>query len=123
LVNKRGALEVPSPLSTIHPFLLTRIVGMRNYSSMSQAARQFLERFDSLPEPDQEVVAAEILRRTGPDRFSPIEADDSMTESEEILLTDEQRDEIDRRLAEHDQNPDSALSWDELRTRLDRRFA
>jgi putative addiction module component (TIGR02574 family) len=47
------------------------------------------------------------------------------TEVEDILddLTDEQREVIDRRLAEHARNPDSAIPWEEGRTRLYRRFA
>ena len=35
-----------------------------------------------------------------------------------LPLTDEQRQEIERRLAEHERNPDSALSWDEVRAQL-----
>lgn len=33
-------------------------------------------------------------------------------------LTDAQRAEIERRLAEHAGNPESAVSWDEIRARL-----
>lgn len=38
-------------------------------------------------------------------------------------LTAEERDEIDRRLAEHDRDPGSAIPWEEVRARLHRRFA
>jgi len=38
-------------------------------------------------------------------------------------LTEEQRDVIDRRLAEHARDPASAIPWEEGRTRLHRQFA
>lgn len=87
---------------------------MRDYSSMSQAARRLLESFDALPESDQETVAEEILRR--------IELVES-PEDDNDPLTEEQRAEIDRRLAEYDREPAIAISWEEARTRLYRRFA
>lgn len=42
---------------------------------------------------------------------------DSLTDTEldaEVELTDEQRLELRRRVAEHDADPDSAISWDEI---------
>jgi putative addiction module component (TIGR02574 family) len=33
-------------------------------------------------------------------------------------LTDEQKEEVERRLAEHDRDPSTALDWDEVRARL-----
>jgi putative addiction module component (TIGR02574 family) len=48
---------------------------------------------------------------------------DSIADSPEIPLTEEQRQEIDRRLAEHDRNPESAIPWEEARARLLRRIA
>lgn len=42
---------------------------------------------------------------------------------EDIPLTDEQRAEIDRRLAEHDRNPERAAPWEAVRERLWSRFA
>lgn len=48
---------------------------------------------------------------------------DSITEEPEALpLTDKQRQELDRRLAEHERDPSSALSWEEARARLRQRF-
>jgi putative addiction module component (TIGR02574 family) len=49
--------------------------------------------------------------------------DSIAAESAGLPLTEQQRDEIDRRLAEHDQNPESAVPWEEVRARLSRRFA
>jgi putative addiction module component (TIGR02574 family) len=37
---------------------------------------------------------------------------------EQLQLTDEQRGELDRRLAEHLENPDSAIPWSEVRSKL-----
>ena len=37
---------------------------------------------------------------------------------EAIELTDEQRAELDRRLAAYAQNPDAGIAWDELKEKL-----
>jgi putative addiction module component (TIGR02574 family) len=41
--------------------------------------------------------------------------DSIATEQEKILLTDVQRAELDRRLAEHHANPSAAVSWEEVK--------
>jgi putative addiction module component (TIGR02574 family) len=43
--------------------------------------------------------------------------DDASREAE-LELSPEQADELDRRLAEHLANPESALPWDEVRRKL-----
>ena len=44
---------------------------------------------------------------------------DSISTSPEVLeLTDAQREELERRLAEHRENPDSAIPWEEVRKDL-----
>ena len=46
---------------------------------------------------------------------------ESLTDAErdaELVLTPEQEAELDRRLAEHIANPDSAIPWEEVRRRL-----
>lgn len=43
---------------------------------------------------------------------------DSLEDAEAPLLTAEQRAELDRRLAEHDANPGSALTREEVERRL-----
>ena len=37
---------------------------------------------------------------------------------EELALTDEQRAELDRRWAEHQEHPDTAIPWSEVRRKL-----
>ena len=46
---------------------------------------------------------------------------DSLTDAEreaELALTPEQQRELDRRLAEHIEHPDSAIPWEEVRRKL-----
>lgn len=46
---------------------------------------------------------------------------ESLTDAErdgELSLTDEQRAELDRRWAEHLQNPGSAVAWSDVRAKL-----
>jgi len=50
-------------------------------------------------------------RRQGQAQSLPAEAD-------AVPLTDEQRAELDRRLARYEQDPTSASPWDEVRKRL-----
>jgi putative addiction module component (TIGR02574 family) len=42
--------------------------------------------------------------------------------AEELDLTPEQMQELDRRMAEHERDPSSAVSWEEARERLRARF-
>lgn len=48
--------------------------------------------------------------------------DSLAAEPEALPLTKAQEQEIDRRLAEHAENPDSAIPWEEVRRRLYARF-
>ncbi len=46
---------------------------------------------------------------------------ESLTDTEregELVLTDEQRTELDRRWAEHLEHPESAIPWSEVRRKL-----
>jgi putative addiction module component (TIGR02574 family) len=90
---------------------------MKDHPAMSKAAQKLLDEFDALPEMDRKIVAVEILDRAIVLNGLPAEAD----ELED--LTDEQRAEIDRRLAEHDRDPGSAIPWEEGRARLFQRFS
>jgi putative addiction module component (TIGR02574 family) len=48
--------------------------------------------------------------------------DSNPDEPEALPLTEEQRVELERRLAAHDQDPSSAVPHDEVRARLQERF-
>jgi putative addiction module component (TIGR02574 family) len=63
----------------------------------------------------------QILRLSVQDRLDLIEEIwDSLAESPESLpVTDAQRRELDRRLAEHKKDPSSGRSWEEVRASLD----
>jgi len=41
---------------------------------------------------------------------------------EGLPLTDQQKMEIDRRLAEHDEDPSSAVPWERVRERLNKKY-
>lgn len=44
------------------------------------------------------------------------------TATEALLLTQEQRQELERRMADHERDPATAISWEEARARLRERF-
>jgi putative addiction module component (TIGR02574 family) len=46
----------------------------------------------------------------------------AVEEDEAFALTPEQKAEIDRRIAEHERDPSSAVPWEEVRDRLLARF-
>jgi putative addiction module component (TIGR02574 family) len=48
--------------------------------------------------------------------------DSIAADSAAIPLTAPQRDELDRRLADHVANPDDVVSWDDVQTSLDERL-
>jgi putative addiction module component (TIGR02574 family) len=43
-------------------------------------------------------------------------------EADDLPLTEEQRAELDRRMAEHERDPSSSAPWSEVRARLRERF-
>jgi len=65
----------------------------------------------------------EILRLSIEERIQLVEAIwDSIADNPETLpLTDAQREELDRRLAEHRRNPQAARPWPEVRDSLSRK--
>ena len=66
----------------------------------------------------------ELLKLSVPERIQLAEDlwDSIASEPEALPLTDAQRSEIERRLAEHDRDPEAAISWEEVRARLRQRF-
>ncbi len=55
-----------------------------------------------------------------PDRLQLVDDlwESILAQAEEIPLTDGHRDELDRRVARYEANPESARPWDEVRDRL-----
>lgn len=58
------------------------------------------------------------------ERLALIEAlwDSISADESAIAVTDAQRAELDRRLADHEANPNDVVSWDEVRASLDQRL-
>lgn len=48
--------------------------------------------------------------------------DSIAADSAAIPLTQTQRDELDRRIAEHEANPDDVVSWEEVKSTLAKRL-
>ena len=48
--------------------------------------------------------------------------DSIAADSAAIPLTQAQRDELDRRIAEHEANPDDVVSWEEVKSTLTKRL-
>jgi putative addiction module component (TIGR02574 family) len=77
---------------------------------------------------DEEVLMrrellAELLELTPTERLDLIgDLWDSLESADLPPLTKDQIEEMERRLAEHRANPDSALSWEEVRAELRPRF-
>lgn len=71
-----------------------------------------------------EISVSDLLHLSVAERIQLVEDlwDSIATEPEAMELTEAQREEIDRRLAEHDANPESAIPWEEVRARLRQRF-
>ena len=47
----------------------------------------------------------------------------SIRPGEEFVLTDEQKAELDRRIAEHERDPSSAIPWEVVRARLRAKYS
>ena len=70
------------------------------------------------------------LKSLGIDRLSVDERlalvediwDSIALESGALPLTDAQRTELDRRIAEHDANPDDVVPWEDVKTSMGRRL-
>ncbi len=58
------------------------------------------------------------------DRIALVEEiwDSIVADSAAVPLTAPQRDELDRRLADHVASPDDVVSWDDVKTSLDERL-
>lgn len=66
-------------------------------------------------------ISIEDLRKLPvPERLELVEFlwDSIAADADQLLLTDQQAEELDRRLADHKNNPDEGSSWPDLRDRL-----
>jgi putative addiction module component (TIGR02574 family) len=66
---------------------------------------------------------AELMKLTPAERIELAEDLWESVEPEDVPpLTAEQKKELDRRLAEHERDPGTALTWDEVKARLQSRL-
>jgi putative addiction module component (TIGR02574 family) len=67
---------------------------------------------------------SDLLRLTVLERMKLIEElwDSISAETGALPLTDQQRQEVDRRLEEHERDPSTAIPWEEARKRLRARY-
>ncbi len=66
---------------------------------------------------------AELMELTPAERIELVQDLWDSIESDELPpLTTEQTDELDRRLAEHDRDRTTAITWEEVKARLQSRF-
>ncbi len=68
--------------------------------------------------------ASDLLRLSDAERIQLAQElwDSIPADSAALSISDEQRGELDRRLAEHQNDPSSAIPWSEARQRLKDRF-
>lgn len=70
------------------------------------------------------ISVSDLLHLSVAERIQLVEDlwDSIATEPEVMELTQAQKEELDRRLAEHKADPGSAIPWEEVRARLRQRF-
>lgn len=70
------------------------------------------------------IPLTELLKLSIPERIQLAEDlwDSIVAEPDALPLTEAQRAEVERRLAEHDRDSESAIPWEEVRARLHQRF-
>jgi putative addiction module component (TIGR02574 family) len=66
------------------------------------------------------IIANELKKMSIAERILVVEDiwDNIAQESESIILTDSQKEELDRRLALYRSNPNMGSSWDEVKQRI-----
>jgi putative addiction module component (TIGR02574 family) len=70
------------------------------------------------------VPIEELLKLSVAERIQLVEDlwDSIAADPEALPLTEAQKAELDRRLAEHEADPDSAVPWEEVRERLYKKY-
>lgn len=71
-----------------------------------------------------EISVSDLLHLSVAERIQLVEDlwDSIATEPEAMELTQAQKEELDRRMAEHKSDPGSAIPWEDVRARLRQRF-
>lgn len=71
------------------------------------------------------ITISDLLHLSVAERLQLVEDlwDSIASEPEALELTQAQKEELDRRMAEHRADPGSALPWDEVQARLRHRFS
>lgn len=71
------------------------------------------------------ITISDLLHLSVAERLQLVEDlwDSIAAEPEAMELTQAQKEELDRRMAEHRADPGSAISWDEVQVRLRQRFS
>ena len=71
------------------------------------------------------ITISDLLHLSVAERLQLVEDlwDSIAEEPEAMQLTQAQKEELDRRMAEHRADPGSAIPWDEVRARLRQRFS
>jgi putative addiction module component (TIGR02574 family) len=71
------------------------------------------------------ISVSDLLHLSVAERLQLVEDlwDSIATEPEVMELTDAQKEDLDRRMAEHRPDPGSAIPWEEVRARLRQRFS
>ena len=66
------------------------------------------------------VDLSEILRLPVSDRIDVVQQiwDSVAADADSVPLTQEQREELDRRLKDHEENPDDVVEWSEVEKRI-----
>ena len=68
---------------------------------------------------DRAELWSQLMELTTDERIEPVQnLWDSVVSEALPPLTDEEKDELDRRLEEHRRDPSSAIGWDEVKAKL-----
>jgi putative addiction module component (TIGR02574 family) len=86
--------------------------------------------FDHDPDMNKATLLKRLMQLTPTERldiaeqlWDSVHPPGSIRPGEEFVLTDEQKAELDRRIAEHERDPSSAIPWEVVRARLRAKYS
>jgi putative addiction module component (TIGR02574 family) len=85
---------------------------------MTQLLQQALAEVQKLPASEQDAIARLILEKLDCIARAQEILDSIAAPPEPLPLTEAQKQEFDRRLAELDANPNNVLTWEEIKARI-----